>query len=153
VNTPDILMVSCKGDQTGAVRVPLPYGRTELCPVRALTRWLDAAGITGGAVFRRLWTPPCARADGPPAPPVLGAEPLTVRSIARIVQARAIAAGFGDAEFGGHSLKRGALTTGMQQDAHPAQLKRRGWHKSFDVLGEYLVFGDLFSNHPLGKVL
>ena len=37
--------------------VPLPYGETELCPVRALDAWLDAAGITEGPVFRRIWLP------------------------------------------------------------------------------------------------
>ncbi len=58
-----------------------------------------------------------------------------------------------DAKSLGHSLKRGALTTGMQQGVHPAQLKRLGRHKSFDVLGEYLKFGDLFAGHPLGGVL
>ena len=26
-------------------------------------------------------------------------------------------------------------------------------HKSFDVLGEYLEFGDLFEGHPLSGVL
>lgn len=54
-----------KGAQTHAVLVPLRYGRTELCPVRALGRWLDAAAIGDGAVFRRLWTPPQASSDGP----------------------------------------------------------------------------------------
>ena len=56
-------------------------------------------------------------------------------------------------DFGGHSLKRGALTTGMERGAHPAQLKRLGRHKSFDILGEYLEFGDLFEGHPLNGVL
>ena len=71
----------------------------------------------------------------------------------RIVQARAAEAGFVPRDFGGHSLKRGALTTGMEGGAHPAQLKRLGRHKSFDMLGEYLEFGDLFDAHPLGGVL
>ena len=35
----------------------------------------------------------------------------------------------------------------------PAKLKRLGRHKSFDVLGEYLEFGDLFEGHPLQGVL
>ena len=65
----------------------------------------------------------------------------------------AAAAGFVARDFGGHSLKRGALTTGMDGGAHPAQLKRLGRHKSFDVLGEYLELGDLFEGHPLGGVL
>ena len=142
-----------KGAQTSAALVPLPYGKTELCPVRALTRWLAASGITEGAVFRRLWLPPSRAAHASPALPVLGVETLTPRSIGRIVQIRAAAAGFVGHEFGGHSLKRGALSTGMAQGAHAAQLKRLGRHKSFDVLGEYLEFGNLFDNHPLGGVL
>ena len=61
-----------KGSQTAAAIVPLPYGQTELCPVRALTQWLDAAGINEGAVFRRLWLPPLqcrhGRAPSPTRP-------------------------------------------------------------------------------------
>ncbi len=142
-----------KGSQAAAVTVPLPYGKTELCPVRALSAWLTAASISEGAVFRRLWLPPSAGGDGTPALPVLGTEALTTRSIGRIVQARAAAAGFVGREFGGHSLKRGALSAGMEAGAHAAQLKRLGRHKSFDVLGEYLEFGNLFDNHPLSSIL
>jgi hypothetical protein len=36
---------------------------------------------------------------------------------------------------------------------HPAKLKRLGRHKSFDAIGEYLEFGDLFEGHPLSNVL
>ena len=142
-----------KGSQSAAVTVPLPYGKTELCPVRALSAWLAAASITEGAVFRRLWLPSSAGGDGAPALPVLGSEALTTRSIGRIVQARAAAAGFVGREFGGHSLKRGALSAGMELGAHAAQLKRLGRHKSFDVLGEYLEFGNPFDNHPLSSIL
>jgi hypothetical protein len=46
-----------KGDTGKSVTVPIPYGATELCPVRALRRWQDAAGIAEGAVFRRIWVP------------------------------------------------------------------------------------------------
>ena len=41
----------------------------------------------------------------------------------------------------------------MDRGEHPAKLKRLGRHKSFDVLGEYLEFGDLFEGHPLTGVL
>ena len=143
-----------KGSQTDAVLVPLPYGRTELCPVRALTAWLDAAAIVGGPVFRRLFLPPQSNPDSSsPSLPVIGPDALTPRSIARIVQDRAVKAGFAKHEFAGHSLKRGALTAGMQAGAHPAQLKRLGRHKSFDVLGEYLEYGNLFEGHPLAGLI
>ena len=142
-----------KGAQTEAVLVPLPYGRTELCPVRALARWLAAASIGDGPVFKRIWVPPVNDGQNPPPLPVIGADALTTRSIGRIIQSRAAAAGFIAHEFGGHSLKRGALTAGMNAGAHPAQLKRLGRHKSFDMLGEYLEFGGLFEDHALGTVL
>jgi integrase len=142
-----------KGSQTEAVTIPLPYGQTELCPVRALAAWQRAAGITSGPVFRRIWLPRQAQADAPPPLPRIGAQPITPWTVAAIVKARAAAAGYGGGEFGGHSLKRGALTTGMDRGVHPARLKRLGRHKSFDVLGEYLEFGDLFEGHPLSGVL
>jgi integrase len=147
----ELTLKHSKGSQTEAVLVPLPYRKTELWPVRALARWLDAP---------RSPRDRCSAASGcrpkprrmPPALPAIGTEPLTPRSIARVVQARA-AAGFAPREFAGHSLKRGALSTGMTAGAHAAQLKRLGRHKTFDVLGEYLEFGNLFDGHPLGELL
>jgi site-specific recombinase XerD len=147
-----------KGSQAAAVIVPLPYGETELCPVRALARWREAAGITAGPVFRRIWLTKQVKAGVAPggmAPPLprIGHDAMSTRAIADMVQARASAAGFDGKHFGGHSLKRGALTTGMERGVHPADLKRLGRHKSFDVLGEYLEFGDLFDRHALKGVL
>ena len=142
-----------KGSQADAVIVPLPYGHTELCPVRALTAWLEAATITTGPVFRRVWLPKKGVPGEPPPLPRIGSQPITPWTVAAIVKERAGAAGFKGRDFGGHSLKRGALTTGMDRGEHPARLKRLGRHKSFDVLGEYLEFGDLFEGHPLKDVL
>ena len=88
-----------------------------------------------------------------PAQPRTGIDAISPWAIASMVQARAAAAGFDGPHFGGHSLKRGALTTGMERGAHPADLKRLGRHKSFDVLGEYLEFGDMFDRHALKGVL
>ncbi len=149
----ELTLKRSKGSQTEAVLVPLPCGRTELCPVRALTAWLEAATIGDGPVFRRLWLPPRINPSGPPPLPAIGPDALTPRSIARIVQDRAVKAGLARLEFAGHSLKRGALTSGMQAGAHPEQLKRLGRHKSFDVLGEYLEYDNLFDAHPLKGLL
>ncbi len=145
-----------KGEQTDAVTVPLPYGDTELCPVHALEAWQQAVRLNEGPVFRRIWLPPRPKPSttgGPPPLPQIGTQAISPQTVAQIVQARAMAAGFGRRDLGGHSLKRGALTTGMDRGVHPAKLKRLGRHKSFDVLGEYLEFGDLFEGHPLTGVL
>ena len=145
-----------KGERTGrAVTVPLPYGDTSLCPVRALRRWQEAAGITEGALFRRIWSPPKGprSREGLLPCPVVGRAAIDPGAVGRIVKARAAAAGFDPAELGGHSLKRGAMTTGMDRGIHPTKLKQLGRHKSYAVLDEYLEFGDPFESHPLAGVL
>ena len=44
-----------KTDQDGEGRkIGIPFGRTKWCPVTALDRWLEAAGIKDGAIFRRV---------------------------------------------------------------------------------------------------
>jgi hypothetical protein len=98
-----------KGERTGrGVSVAIPYGTTELCPIRALRAWQDEAGITEGAVFRRIWTPPRGR-DGRNTPlPRVGAMAIDAGTVARLFQSRAARAGFDPALLGGHSRRGGA---------------------------------------------
>ena len=144
-----------KGERTSkAVTVAIPYGTTTLCPVRALRRWQEAAGITEGALFRRIWSPPTRVPSNGSLPcPVVGTEEIDPGTVARIVKKRATAAGFDERELSGHSLKRGAMTTGMDRGVHPTRLKQLGRHKSYAVLDEYLQMGDPFEGHPLAGVL
>ena len=142
-----------KGAQTDAVLVPLPYGRTELCPVRALTAWRDAAAITDGPVFRRLFLPPHRSPTAPLPCPSSAPHALTPRSIARIVQPRAAAAGFAQRDFGGHSLKRGALTSGMAAGAHPAQLNGSAVTRASTSSASISNTAILFDTHPLKELL
>ncbi|MFT9159454.1 MAG: tyrosine-type recombinase/integrase [Acetobacter sp.] len=140
-----------KGDrQDKGVEIALPFTNDSLCPVKAYGAWITVSRIADGAVFRRVRKekrqhPPC------PSLSALGTEALTDRSIARMVQARAAAAGLEGSSFGGHSLKRGALTTGMQAGAHPVKLKRLARHSSYAALGDYLELGDPFDEHALNK--
>jgi integrase len=145
-----------KGERTGkSVTVAIPYGTTDLCPVRALQRWQAAAGITEGPLFRRIWLPPTRRklGDGPLPAPVVGSTAIDAGTVARIIKRRAAAAGFERDGIGGHSLKRGALTTGMDRGVHPTRLKQLGRHKSYAVLDTYLELGDPFESHPLNGLL
>jgi hypothetical protein len=104
-------------------------------------------------VFRRIWTPPRGR-DGRNTPlPRIGRAAIDAGTVARIVQLRAAVAGFDPKTLGGHSLKRGALSTGMDRGVHPTRLKQLGRHKSYAVLDVYLELGDPFEGHPLNGVL
>jgi site-specific recombinase XerC len=58
-----------KGSQIDAVLVAIPYGRTEMWPVRALAHWLTAAATTDGPVLQRIWLPPSVGTAIPPSPP------------------------------------------------------------------------------------
>ncbi len=122
--------------------------------MRAIAAWREAAGIDAGVLFQRIWIPPAAaRGAGPPSPPRLGAAAIDPRTVARVVQARAAAAGYPPGALDGHSFKCGVLTTGMERGVHPARLKRLGRHRSYAVLDEYLEHGDPFDGHPLAGVL
>lgn len=145
-----------KGERAGkSVTVAIPYGTTDLCPVRALRRWQKAANLTEGPIFRRIWQPPtrAKAADAVRPDLVIGTEALDPGTVARIVKSRAQAAGFDPAVLGGHSLKRGALTTGMDRGIHPTRLKQLGRHKTYAVLDTYLEFGDPFEGHPLNGLM
>lgn len=161
-----LMLPQSKGDREGkGVLVPLPFGATELCPVRAMQRWLAAAEITSGPVFRRVWRRAASRSapgsDCPTDQPrqghlakfTVGDRAIEPRTVARIVQDRAATVGFDRKRMGGHSLKRGALTTGMDNNVHPMRLKQLGRHKSYNVLDGYLELGEPFLNHALNGIL
>ncbi len=144
-----------KGERAGkAVTIALPYGTSGLCPVRALLAWMAAAGIVDGAVFRRVWAAAKPQVgEGGSTGALVGTEGINAGTVARIIKKRASAAGYDPAVVGGHSLKRGAMTTGMDQGVHPTLLKQLGRHKSYAVLDEYLELGDPFEGHPLTGLL
>ncbi|MGI4746501.1 MAG: site-specific integrase [Janthinobacterium lividum] len=145
-----------KGARTGAsVAIAIPAGTTALCPVKAVYRWMEAAGIREGAVFRRVWQPPAGGGHDQTSARshILGSQAIDPRTVARIIQMRSEAVGFEPGVLGGHSLKRGALTEGMERGVHPTRLKQHGRHKSYAVLDEYLEMGDPFETHPMRGIL
>jgi hypothetical protein len=103
--------------------VELPYDTTELGPIRALPR--IPAG--GGRDRRRR----CVSADLAPAArprrlehplPRVGTMAIDAGTIARVIHARAAQVRYDANVLGGHSLKRGALSTGMDRNILPTRL-------------------------------
>ncbi len=124
-----------KTDQAGAGRSKaIPHGR-KLNAIGALGAWLDAAGISGGPVFR-----------GVRGARVLGGR-LTDRQVARIVKARCAAVGLDPATFAGHSLRSGYITSA---DEHGASLKRiaeHAGHAKVETTAGYVQVNDAFRDH------
>jgi site-specific recombinase XerD len=106
------------------------------CPARALLEWLDAAGIKAGPIFR-----PVNKAC------MVAAERLTDRSVANIVKAYAVRAGFDASTFSGHSLRAGFLTSAAAKGASIFKMMDVSRHKSVDTVRGYVRDAELFKDH------
>jgi hypothetical protein len=91
-----------KTDQEGRGRVlAIPFGSAaEVCPVRSVRAWLDAAGVSEGPIFRAVNRHGRA-----------GAARLSDRAVALVVQSAAAAIGLDVSTFAGHSLRAGFATS------------------------------------------
>lgn len=125
-----------KTDQDGeGATVAVPEGR-RLTPLAHLRAWLDAAAITEGPVFRPLWKGGRVR----PAR-------LSDHAVARIVQARALAAGLDPVRYAGHSLRAGFVTAAARAGSDVWKIQQVSRHKSMQVLAGYVRDARLFDDH------
>ena len=131
-----------------------------LTPLAHLRAWLAAAGITEGAVFRLLYKGggrqgSNGKGNGEPTVPVgpgdstspADGEParlhrrirdarLSDHDVARIVQARALAAGLDPERYAGHSLRASFVTAAARAGADVWKIQQVSRHKSMDRLTE-----------------
>ena len=141
-----------KGDRDGkGVTVALPLGTTELCPVRALRRWQDAAGLTDGPLFRRIWLPPAR--GGIPRPPTVGTQPIDPRTVARLVQPRRRRRlRRRHPRRPQPQARRAHHRHGSRRASRPPQTPRPP-PSHYAVMDAYLEHGDPFDSHPLSGLL
>lgn len=125
-----------KTDQQGeGAEIAIPEGR-RLQPKALLLAWVALAGFDAGPLFRKLT--PQGR---------ITAKPMSDRGVAIVVQARAAAAGYDPALFGGHSLRAGFLTEAARQGASIFKMREVSRHKSMEVLSDYVRSHELFRDH------
>jgi integrase len=95
-------------------------------PVDALTRWLEAARIDKGSVFRKVyrWGKVSARALEPSA-------------INRIVKQHAQMAGLDASEFSAHGLRSGALTEAANRGIPLPEAMEQSRHRSVQQASGY----------------
>ena len=125
-----------KTDQEGAGAVVAIVRGDVACPVTALLEWLRAANITEGSVFRSI-----RRGDH------VQAERLTDRSVASIIKSHAERVGLDPAEFSGHSLRAGFLTSAAKRGASIFKLMATSRHRSTASLVGYVRDQELFTDH------
>jgi integrase len=95
-------------------------------PVEALTRWLEAAKIDRGSVFRKIdrWGNVSARALEPSA-------------VNRIVKQRAQMAGLDSKEFSAHGLRSGYLTEAANRGIPLPEAMEQSRHRSVQQASSY----------------
>jgi site-specific recombinase XerD len=120
-------------ERTGAI-VAIVRGSVA-CPVEALKAWLNAAGVSEGAIFRRV------NKAGK-----LG-DRLTAQSVALIVKACAKRSGLDPKSFSGHSLRSGFLTSAARRGASVFKMMDISRHRSVDTLRGYVRDAELFRDH------
>lgn len=125
-----------KTDQEGkGQEIAIPRGY-RLRPVEAVQIWLAAAEISSGPMFR-----PVAKGGR------VQAERLTSRSVAAIVKRYDELAGHHPAQFAGHSLRAGFITSAAESGAALLRIADQSRHKSLDVLRGYVRRADMFKDH------
>jgi integrase len=126
-----------KTDQEGeGHEIAIPHGR-HLRPVEAVRDWLAAAGITSGPLFR-----PVSRSGN-----VRGDERLTDKSVSDIVKRYAAKVGLEVADFGGHSLRAGFVTTAADRDVSETRIMDVTRHKDTRTVRGYIRRANLFKGH------
>lgn len=95
------------------------------CPVRTTKRWLTAASITSGPVFRSV------KAN------VVGIERLDARVVARVTKRAASMCGLDPTRYGGHSLRAGFVSTALKGGASEKDVMAQTGHASAEMVLRY----------------
>ena len=110
-------------------------------PVRALARWREAAAITDGPLLRGV------DRHGHLLP-----GRLSDRTVARVVQRAAAAAGLDPAQYAGHSLRAGLATAAAAANVPERVIALQTGHRSMTILRRYIRAGSLFTENAAAAV-
>jgi integrase len=125
-----------KTDQEGQGATIAIVRGSSACPVNAVRIWIDAAGIYDGPVFR-----PGTRMGE------ISSRRLSARAVADIVKTYARRAGLKAANFSGHSLRSGFLTSAATRGASIFNMMDVSRHKSVETLRTYVRDAEIFRDH------
>jgi site-specific recombinase XerD len=128
----EITLRSSKTDQEGrGATLAVSYTGKATCPVMALERWLEAAAITKGRLFRSV-------TKGGKV-----GESMSGRALANIVKKCACAAGLDRSQYSGHSLRAGFATSAAMHGLHLDEIMRHTRHEDAKTAQRYVQQGRL----------
>lgn len=125
-----------KTDQTGAGQTIGIKDGVFIRPLSDLAIWLVASGITSGPIFRAV-----DRHGN------IGSSAMNDRQVARLVKEAAAASDLDPAEFSGHSLRAGFITSAAQSGCDALRIAETSRHKNMDILRGYVRTQNLTKNY------
>jgi site-specific recombinase XerD len=131
-----VLIRRSKTDQEGLGATIAVARGSVACPVEAVRTWIKAAGISQGPIFC-----PVTRSGK------ISSRRLSARAVAELVKTYARHAGLKAADFSGHSLRSGFLTSAAARGASIFKMMDVSRHKSIDTLRSYVRDAEMFRNH------
>ncbi len=142
-----------KTDQAGAGRTLTiaPGARGPTCPVLAVLAWVEALaalGFTEGPLFRFIDRHGNVR----PAHRRAASDRLSPQSVAHVVQRRARAAGLDPAQFAGHSLRAGFVTSATRAGKAIPKIMEQTGHRSADTVMAYVREADRWRDPASGGI-
>lgn len=138
----EILLRKSKTDQTGkGCMLPIPYGSNpDTCPVRSILAWLESAGIKEGTIFRGI------NKHGH-----ISTKGMNSASVALIIK-RNEHLKDREAQFSGHSLRAGFVTTAAQRGVSEHAIMRQSRHKKSDTVKKYIRIANMWQDSAATKL-
>lgn len=138
-----VTIIHSKTDQTSmGQQVGIPYIEDkDLCAVRAVRDWLQAAGITTGPLFRSILK------NGKPS-----LHRLSDKSINLIIKRYIERIGLNPDMYGAHSLRHGFATSAALSGVEERIIMKQTRHRSVEMVRRYINEGDLFVNNPVSMM-
>ena len=116
-----------KTDQAGqGARVQIRARQDELCPVKALEEWQYSLRRREGPLF------PSVNRHG-----IAGLNPMSTRSLSRVILKRLEGAGITTEGISSHSLRAGYITDALKDGVSEVVLAKHTRHSSVDMLKRY----------------
>ncbi|MBI28803.1 MAG: Tyrosine recombinase XerD [Alphaproteobacteria bacterium MarineAlpha5_Bin11] len=132
-----------KTDQEALGRkVGIPYSKNQFyCPVKSLRRWMEAASINKGPLYRKI-----NKSNN------IQEKKLSDRAVALIIKNAVINAKLDPSRYAGHSLRSGFATSSAFAGADEKEIMKTTGHKSVQMVHRYIQDANLFKNNAAKKL-
>lgn len=136
----DIFHRYSKTDQEGKGNIKAIAQAKKLfqyCPILAVKRWIEAANISSGGLFRGITK------DGK-----VKDTRMCVDVVYNLIKKSAMTLGYEFDDYSPHSLRSGFTTQALRQKARLDKISSVTFHRSMKSLESYIRHEDRYEDHP-----